>query len=221
MAEPRNGALAPRSTRQRLRLPVAIALVSALAALSGCKKRLPLTPKELARVQTEAGVQPLRVYTERKLISLYPADEKNEQFEVSRDIRETTRQDQLKKIVTKNTAGLILKIEERNGAPLLWVTFEPGCTAVDCAYGFVQTEDGRYRLADVPDRPSFADPTIYRSCVWKKRKLRAGRMKSLQESNDILLVKKNNGKLLTIVLTVKKIVDDRTRTRTDRAKGIE
>ncbi len=225
MGEPRNGAHAPKSPPSRLRRPLTLALlgagIGALVLVSGCRKRLPLTPDELERVQTEAGVQPLRVYPGKKLLSLYPADNKNEQFEVSRDIVQSSRQDQLKKIVTKDTAGLILKIEERNGAPLLWVTFEPACTKVDCAYGFVQTEDGKYRLSDLPDRDGYTDPKVYRSCIWKKRKLGPGRMKSLNEANDVMLVKKNNGKILTIVLTVKKVIDERTRTRTDRAQGIE
>lgn len=191
------------------------------ASSSGCRKRLPLNSTELERVQTEAGVQPLRVYPERKVISVYAPDNKNEQFAVSRDIVQSSRETQLKKIVTKDTAGLILKIEELNGAPLLWVTFEPACTTIDCAYAFVQTEDGKYRLNAVPERPGYADPKVYRACVWKKRELGPGRMRSLNENNDVLLVKKNNGKILTIVLTVKKVIDERTRTRTERSQGIQ
>lgn len=189
--------------------------------MSGCAKRVLLQPKELERVQTEAGVQPLRVYPNRKLLSLYPEEQIDESFEVERNIRESSQRDQLKKIVTKNTGGLIIAIEELNGMPLLWVTFEPSCTKPECAYGFVQTEDGKYRLFQVPDREGFGDPNVYRSCVWKKRKLKAGKRKSLAEANEVMLVKKNNGKILTIELTVKKVTDKRTRTRTERERGIE
>jgi hypothetical protein len=46
-------------------------------------------------------------------------------------------------------------------------------------------------------------------------------MRSLAEANDVLLVKKKSGKLLTIELQVKKIIDSRTRTRTRRAGGVD
>lgn len=219
MGEPRLVAPAP-PRRARFCLST-LALFGALVAVSGCRKRLPLTSAELERVQTEAGVQPLRVYPGKKILSIYPASNKNETFEVSRDIVESSRQDKLKKIETKNTAGLILKIEERNGMPLLWVTFEPSCTTVDCSYAFVQTEDGKYRLANVPDRNGYGDPNVYRNFAWKSRKLGSGRMASLAEANDVMLVKKKNGKILTIVLTVKKVVDERSRTRTERSQGIQ
>ena len=99
-----------------------IAIAAALLAVSGCRKRFPLTPSELERVQTQAGVQPLRVYTDKKLFSVYPPDNRYETFAVEREIKESSRQQDLKKIVTKNTAGVILKIEDRNGMPLIWVT---------------------------------------------------------------------------------------------------
>lgn len=194
---------------------------AALLTAGGCAKRLPLVPAELERVQTEAGVQPLRVYPSKKLISLYAAKAVDEQFRVERDIRESERREQLKKIVTKNTPGLILKIEEFNGMPLLWVTFEPSCDDTPCAYGFVQTEDGKYRLITVPERDGYEAPRSFRGLVWKRRKLKPGKMKSLAEANEVMLVKKKNGKILTVDLTVKKVVDERTRTRTERSRGIE
>lgn len=207
--------------RNRVRLSTILGLAVGLVAVSGCRKRLPLTPDELERVQTEAGVQPLRVYTGKKLISIYAGENKNEQFNVERDIVESSRGEELEKVVTKNTAGLILKIEEQNGMPLLWVTFESACTTIDCAYGFVQTENGKFRLNKVPDRDGYGDPKIYRYAEWKKRRLKPGRMNSLAEANDVLLVKKRNGKILTIVLTVKKVIDNKTRRRRDKASGIQ
>ena len=217
MGEPRLAGRRP----PRVRLPTLLALAFGLVAAGGCRKRLPLTPEELERVQTEAGVQPLRVYPGKKMISIYPGENKNEQFQVERDIVESSRGEELEKVVTKNTAGLILKIEERNGMPLLWVTFEPSCTTVDCAYGFVQTENGKFRLTSVPDREGFGDPKVYRYAEWKRRRLKPGRMNSLAEANDVLLVKKRNGKILTIVLTVKKVIDDKTRRRREKERGIQ
>lgn len=188
---------------------------------SGCARRFALKPKELERVQTEAGVQPLRVYTHRRLVALYDESDVDEKFQVQRDIVESARNEQKKKVITRNTAGLILKIEESNGQPLVWVTFDPGCTTVECAWGFVEGADGYFRLMTVPDREGYKKARAFRAIVWKKRRLKPGKMRSLAEPNDVYLVKKKNGKILTMYLDVKKVIDRRTNTQTEKAKGIQ
>jgi hypothetical protein len=197
-----------------------LALAVALGA-SGCAKRYRLNPTELERVKTEAGVQPLRVYTNKRLVSLYDEANVADQFKVQRKITESEDKDRIKDLITKNTAGLILAIEELNGAPLLWVTFDPSCREADCAYGFVETEDKGYRLVVVPEVPGFEKPRSFRGIVWKKRRLRLGKLSSLAEANEVYLVKKRNGKILTVDLEVKKVVDKRVRTRRQKQRGID
>lgn len=197
------------------------ALLATLSASSGCAKRTPLSPKELERVQTEAGVDPLRVYTERKLITLYDEASVDEAFNVNKTITEESDKVVDKQVTTRNTAGLILKIDELNGKPLLFVTFDPACKDEKCAYRFVETEDQRYRLIALPEREGYNNARAYRSCVWKKRKLGTGKLASLAEANEVYLVKKNNGKILTMTLEVKKVTSDRTQTRTRRSRGID
>lgn len=196
-------------------------LVGLAAGTTGCARRYALTPKELERVQTEAGVQPLRVYTHRRLMTVYDEADRDETFRVQRDIIESSSGEKYRKKITRNTAGLILKIEESNGMPLAWVTFDPGCTTVDCAWGFVQGEDGLFRLMVVPTREGFKPGRAFSRIEWKKRRLRPGKMKSLAEANDVYLVKKKNGKIITVYLDVKKRVDKNTRTQTEKAKGIQ
>jgi hypothetical protein len=187
----------------------------------GCARRLPLTPTELAKVQTEAGIQPLRVYTSDKLLALSAFEQKNQQYDVNKVIVESERTAADKYVVSRNDSGLILKIGEQNGATALWVTFDPRYPKPEDALLFVQTEDGRYRLHSVPKRVGFTEPTVYHRSANKRRRMKLGKMRSLAEANDVLLVKKPSGKLLTIVLQVKKIVDDRQKTRTRRAGGVD
>ena len=188
---------------------------------SGCAKRLPLTPSELEKVQTEAGIQPLRVYTSQKVIALSAFEQKNQQYDVNKIIVESERSAADKYLISRNDSGLILKIGEQNGANALWVTFDPRYPKPEDALLFVQTEDGKFRLHSVPKRPGFAEPTTYHRWVKPKRRLKLGKMRSLAEANDVMLVKKNNGKILTIELQVKKIIDDRQKTRTRRAGGVD
>ena len=64
------------------------ALLAGTMSLPGCAKRTPLSPDELAKVTTEAGIAPLRVYTERKLIALYIESTLDKSFDVDRKITE-------------------------------------------------------------------------------------------------------------------------------------
>jgi len=211
---PRQGA--NRSIGRAGRLLAALALVAA----SGCAKRFALKPDELEKVQLEAGVNPLRVYTSERLVTTWVEGQKNEQFEDDRQIRQASARLRIKNVTTKTDSGLILAIEELNGMPLLWVTFSADCREPACAFGFVQTEDGLYRLFKSPPLEGYAEPANYYKWLWKKyRRMKPGKMKSLGEANAVLVNKKKNGKLRTIYLEVIKVVDDRTRTRTRRSGG--
>jgi hypothetical protein len=187
----------------------------------GCAKRLPLTPVELEKVKTEAGIQPLRVYASKKVFALSAFEQKNQEYTVQKVIVESERSAADKYLITRNDSGLILKIGEQNGANALWVTFDPRYPKPEDALVFVQTEDGKYRLHSVAKRPGFTEPTTYVTWVKPRRRMKLGKMRSLAEANDVLLVKKKSGKLLTIELQVKKIIDTRTRTRTRRAGGVD
>lgn len=198
-------------------------VVGSLLALgaAGCAKRFDLTSTELEKVKTEAGVQPLRVYTSKKLINLRGEANVAQDFTVQKQIVESSDTVQDKELVTKNTSGLIVKIDELNGSTAVWVTFDPRYDKPEDATVFVQGDDGLFRLSSVPMRKGFNPAKSFRGCKCKKRKLKSGRMKSLAEANDVLLVKKKNGKILTIELQVKKVIDNSTRTRTRRVEGID
>jgi hypothetical protein len=199
------------------------AAVLATASL-GCAKRLPLTPDELERIQTEAGISPLRVYTSKKVISYNEFDAKNQEYSVQKTIRESTTKRGYNGLITKNDSGLILAIGEQNGATALRVTFDARYPKPEDALVFVQTEDGKYRLHEVPQRAGYKPPVNY--VGWKtkksnKRRLKLGKMRSLAEANEVLLLKKRRGKLITIELQVKKITQEHDATPTRRAGGVD
>ncbi len=193
-----------------------------LATTAGCSKRLALVPTELAKVQVESGVQPLRVYPSKRMVSIWKQAAVQQNFEVDREIIESSDRDQFKNTTSRKTSGQILKIEDRNGMPLLWVTFDGSCNDPKCAFGFVLTEDNRYRLVERPKLEGYEeDPASYHLCVGKNRVMKLGKMKSLGEANEVYVNKRKNGKLRTIHLEVIKVIDNRTRTRTRRSGGVD
>lgn len=200
---------------------MAVAAV-ALAASSGCAKRLALEPKELERVQKEAGsTDPLRVYVSKRLITIYDQADVAQDFTVDKQIVQQSDRQQLKNILTPKDSGKILAVEDSNGMPLLRVTFDASCNEPSCAFGFVQNEDGLYRLIEAPPLPGYAEPKNYHVRPNKRRLMKLGKMKSLSEANDVFVNKRRNGKLRTIHLEVIKVIDDRTRTRTRRSGGVD
>ena len=202
---------------------VAMVAVAMTMVGAGCGKRYRFEPKELDRVQTlsKDGVSPLRVFPSSKFVVLYDEANVAQQYQVQKKIVEASDRQRIKQIVTHNTAGQIVAIEQLNGAPLLKVTFDPSCRSSECAYGFAQTDGGSYRLAVVPTREGYGPPKVFHKRLNPRRRMQRAKMASLAEANDVYVLKKSSGKILTIDLQVKKVVDRSVRTDSQRARGID
>ncbi|HVI00187.1 MAG TPA: hypothetical protein VM869_15830 [Enhygromyxa sp.] len=197
-----------------------LALSLGLLANTSCARRLTLTPAEYERIEKrERATEDLRVYVSKKLIVLYELSDDAATYEVDKTINTSSEQNLLRVIIAKNTKGVIIDAEEKNGAPLLWVTFNSKCQDKDCAFGFVQTEDGVFRLHSVPERDGYKKPKAYFKN--EKKDMKLGKLKSLAEKNDVFLWKNPRDKIFTIDLIVKKRNDTKRNVETERGGGIE
>lgn len=198
----------------------AAALVGVLTS-SGCAKRIDFTPADLEEVQVKAGVDPLRVYVSKNMVTTYPRDAGQQHFDVRGRISESSRRDLRIVETSRRTMGQIIEIAQRNGQPLLWVTFDRACRAPECAYGFVQTEDKRFRLMEVPKLSGYSEPTVYYRKERETRRMQKGKLASLAEANEVYLLKKKTGDILTLDLQViKEIKDEGTKVRS-RNRGVD
>lgn len=184
----------------------------------GCARRQGLTADELAQLDRRAAADDVRVYVSKRLIAEYPELAREHTVAVDREIRVRTREQPLLEIVARGTPGQVIARDALHGAPRLWIAFAAGCETSECAYGFVQTEDGRFRLASLPRRAEYRDPVGYRGGVRDRRRLQAGRRESLGEANEVLVVRRGE-RALTIDLEVKKDSRERRRARVVRASG--
>ena len=191
-----------------------------LVASAGCAKRLKLSPGEFERIdKQEQAVEALRVYVSKKLVVLYELDDDRATYQVDKTVRTSSEERVLKVIIGRNTRGLIIDTDEKNGAPLLWVTFSTRCKDKDCAYGFVQSEDGVFRLAVVPELDGYKEPKPYYKR--EKKPLKLGKLQSLAEKNDVYLWKNWRDKIKTIDLIIKKRTDKKRRTNVIRSGGVQ
>lgn len=182
-----------------------LALSLGLVSSSGCAKRYILTPQEFERIEKrEAATEDLRVYVSKKLIVIYELEDDKKTYVVDRDIKTSSEENIVKVTIARNTRGLIVDVEDRNGAPLLWVSFNPKCTIKDCAFGFVQTEDSIFRLHSMPEREGYKKPRAYFKRFKEKKRMGLGKLKSLAEKNEVYLWKNWREKIFTIDLIVKK-----------------
>jgi hypothetical protein len=198
-----------------------LALSLGLLTTTSCAKRLILTPAEFERIEKrEQATEDLRVYVSKKLIVIYELEDDKKTYEVDKTINTSAEQNLLRVIIAKNTRGVIIDSEESNGAPLLWVTFNSKCKVKDCSFGFVQAEDGVFRLHSVPDREGYKKPRVYFKRDNEKKRMKLGKLKSLAEKNDVFLWKNKREKIFTIDLIVKKRTDTKTKVQTEKGPGI-
>ena len=184
----------------------------------GCARRQGLTAGELAQLDGRGAADAVRVYVSKRLVAEYPEQALERTVAVDREIRVRTRARPLREIVGRGTAGQVIGRDLLHATPRLWVAFAAGCEASDCAYGFVQTEDGRFLLSSLPRRAEYRAPAGYRGVVRARGRLQPGRRESLGEANEVLVVRRG-ARALTVALEVKKDSRERRRARVVRASG--
>lgn len=202
---------------------IAAAMLLLALVASGCARRLDLTPAELSRIETRDGdLKTIRVFPNRKLLSLYREDEVAQTYEVNkRKVTERGAYRPLERIIARKTPGKVVARTELNGMPVLWVAYDKDCADTTCAYGFVLTELGRYMLYQVPDRKGFQTPKNFRRNKFKRNLLKMTKQRSLAEANEVFAVTRKSGKVLTIDLQIRKDVYRPTRADVERAGGAD
>jgi hypothetical protein len=189
--------------------------------LCACAARYVLSDSELNRAKKEESLTMLRVYVSNRMITVYGRDELN-QTVIRREVNERRRARLDKRKLGRNKAGGIIEEDLRNGARNLWITWDARCGSKDCAYGFVQTEDGRYRLVELPEREEFSKPVVFRSCTIKRHKMHLEKLRSLSDLNGVYKLKRKRKRKRhkTVFLEYKKRRQVRKTRRTEREPGL-
>jgi hypothetical protein len=209
-----------RSGRWVVKTLGVLALSVGLLTSTGCARRLVLSPQEFEFIEKQKNArEDLRVYVSKKLVILYELEDEHKTYDVAGDVSTSATQNILRVIIGKNTQGKVLETENKNGAPLLWVTFNSKCRDKDCAFAFVQTDDGVFRLHSAPRRDRYKAPTAYFKS--EKKQMKLGKLKSLAEKNDVFLWKNPRDKIFTIDLIIKKRNVTKKRVETERGTGVD
>lgn len=147
----------------------------------------------------------LRVYLGRRLRSYYPQEDAPVVFKVeTRKLSERGAHRPRVRRISRRVPGMVIAEDTQAGMRRLWVTFSRACDRPSCAYGFVETELGRYSLVAVPALERYKEPRSYRRIRLRRNLLRLARQRSLSEANEVLAVVRSTTRVLTIDLQVRK-----------------
>lgn len=201
----------------------ALALAAALIGAGGCYRAVALAPSELARL-TEIDGDALRVYPSRKIIAVHEDVDDPDAIDVSgRKVRQVRDRAAIRDVVATGVAGKIVDRDRQNGQLRLWVAFEPGCRERACAFAFVENTltPKTYDLVAVPRHEGYDKITVHHGIADKRHRLKKGRVRSLEEPNEVLLRKPRVGKPRRVWLDLRKRTIERRREKVRRLPGVD
>ena len=172
--------------------------------LCACAARFILHDGRINEAKRNDAGGVLRVYVSHRTITVYDREVLSETV-VRKQFDERELQEELKVRLGRNDSGVVVEEERKNGQPLLWVSFARSCQSKECAFGFVRTEDQRYRLMALPERETFGKPKVYRTCTIKRQKMELARVHAISDANQVYeLKRKRKRKLKTVFLEFKR-----------------
>ncbi len=179
-----------------------------------------LSDAELVDAREAEAIGQLRVYVSNRTLVEFERRTLDQRV-IRRKIEDRSEDRQEGLRTNRNKTGAILDEDLINGARRLWVIFDLSCASHDCAYGFVQTEDGRYRLQEIPVREG-ATSKVFRQCQIKRHEMKMGKLKSVSDSNAVYkLNRKSKNRPKTVFLEVKKSDRRRVRRRSRAEPGVD
>ncbi len=181
-------------------------LIGALLAVApACANREFLNGGVLADVQRrDPQFAKLRVYPSVDFVAVYGRSVSDD-VSVSGQagtVDEAFRGERIETPVRRGRPGAIVASEVRDGAPVLWVSFDAACGTADCAFGFVQSDDSRFRLFQVPAFAGYSRATVYRKRVAPRKAMQPTALYSSNSSTSVYFTMR--GATLSVALEVKK-----------------
>lgn len=216
----RHRCLAPKLGARRSLSALLVTTVLGQGAIA-CAHRRAVDVDALARIHdSDPELSALRVYVDHRLIVVYPELETERKIELSQGVvEERAASREIRQIIGKGRAGAVIAASEDERS--LWISFDPACTELGCAFEFVVAEDNAFVLAAVPERPGRASPQVYRG-----RRARATRMEPRVQdpevsAAEVFLRLCRRRPPLPLGLELRKRSIRRDRAETERARGFD
>ncbi|MBL4684248.1 MAG: hypothetical protein JKY37_06645 [Nannocystaceae bacterium] len=183
-----------------------ICLLGALVVAGpACANRRFLGGTDLLDVQRrDPTFAKLRVYPSSDFIAVYGRQLAND-LSVSGQtgrVDEEYRAQRIEIPVRRSRPGVIVAVDAEDSSALLWVSFESRCASADCAFGFLQGDDGRFRLSQVPVFDGYSSGTVYRKRIAPRKVMEKTTLYSKTSSTSVYFT--TRGAVLPVALEIKK-----------------
>ena len=166
-------------------------------------------------------LQMVRVYPSAKFIVIYERG-LGEDYDIERSQGAVVNTFEARRVevpIPRELKGAIVEAgTTEEGRLVLWVSFDSKCAERSCTYGFAETEDGLYRLFQAPIIPQYAEPTIYRKRI--SRRKRMSKTKVYSRSRSLPVYFTTRGMTASIALEIKKQERVEIETITVENKGV-
>jgi len=203
------------------KLGLGVALVATLGA-TGCANREYLAGNTLIDVRRrDPDFKNLRVYPNATFIATYSrqlgADVGVSQTEGT--VEEGYRGQRVEIPVRRGLPGVIVALDSHGSSAVLWVSFDERCQAKDCAFGFVQTDDGLFRLFQVPRIEGYSTPFVYRKRISPRKAMDTAAVYSNEAGTRVYMTMR--GHPLTIALEVRRHENIEVETIKSAPRGVK
>ena len=196
--------------------------VALVAGATGCANREYLGGGTLLDVRRrDPQFNDLRVFPNATFIATYSrqlgADVGVSQTQGT--VEEGYRGQRVEIPVRRGLPGVIVALESHQQSAVLWVSFDERCQAKDCAFGFVQTDDGLFRLFQVPRIEGYSTPFVYRKRITPRRAMDKAAIYSNEAGTPVYMTMR--GLPLTIALEVKRHENIEVETIKSAPRGVK
>lgn len=154
--------------------------------------------------RTDPKLTKLRVYPSSDFIAVYGKQLADDLSVSGRagTVDTEYRGQRIETPVGRKRPGVIVNVGAVNDAAVLWVSFDGSCAQVACAFGFVQSKDGRFRLYKVPALDGYGEASVYRVRVSPRKRMERTTLFSKTQSTSVYFT--TRGATLPVTLEVKK-----------------
>lgn len=164
-----------------------VMLLACATALNACaSSRSYLKPSEVAMMSRQKGWKhQIKVYPDAEHLVVFPSGDRRLRVRDDDKFIERHRDQVYVMRVRKDFPGTIVDALTIRGKLWLWVSYSSACRRRSCAFGFVESERGRFSLAHVPRAHGYLPATVYRGDLEDETRMELSRLLSFDEANEI------------------------------------
>lgn len=199
-----------------LRLRGGILVLGAMALSACAPARSYLKPSEVQKLSRQSGWKHrIEVFPDADHVVVFPSADRRVRVSDDAEYVDRARNEVYVLRVRKDYPGRIIGTGRENGKAWLWVSYSPECKRRSCAFGYVESEQGRFSLAQLPKAQGYLPATVYRGELEEESRMELSRLLSFDEPHQIWYWQ-GDGQITSVDLQVDRVPHPEPRAEASR-----